>query len=296
MKIIAYSTNKILLQHCEFINEKFKTNILGNVRKGVLDYIKDVFRIKVIKNETLFVYNTSLANLLTSMISRPFGTKVIFHLHDPIPHSGILNPIIYLLNFMQVLVSDKICIFSEEIRKDVLNYYILKNSNIYILPHGTPFFKYRKSSINTEKLNIGFFGRNLPYKNVNEFLSLSEEFKNLKFHIVGKGYGGIIINNNTVLYDGFIDNDSYYSMMLEMDYLLLPYKQVSFSGVISDCINLEKGMIVSDIIYEKYRNENMLRINEVDFNRLKKVNINPKGFNSSWLGYSNDLSEIIEKL
>ncbi|MFY7670056.1 hypothetical protein ACOSP6_03105 [Tenacibaculum sp. MEBiC06402] len=297
MKIIAFTTNKILLHHCKLINEKFKEEILWNVKRSVKDYLKDIFRVKIIRKDILFIYNTSLANLLTSIISIPFGSKVIFHLHDPIPHSGILNPFIYIINFFQVLVSKKVCIFSEEIRKDILKYYIIKNNNIHVLTHGTPIFNYKKSPIPLDKLNIGFFGRNLPYKNLNQFLKIAKSNKNISFYIIGKGYDNVDLSENVKLFDDFIDNDLYYSMMLEMDYILLPYKQVSFSGIVSDCINLEKKMIVSDIIFRKYKNKNMSMLKSLNFNELpKQNNIGFENFKSSWENYSIGLKNIIELL
>lgn len=296
MKILAHTINKILLQHCLHISKQVKCDIIGNQKKFNIDYIKDVSKVKIIKNEVLFIYNTSLANFLTSFISSFFGSKVIFHLHDPIPHSGLLNPILYILNFLQILISDKVFLFSEELRKETLKAYLVKNKRIRILKHGSPDFKFNikvKNMLNKKKINIGFFGRNVAYKNVNYFIEQSIKYKDIDFHIVGEGYEGLNHKENVIIHNGFIDNDIYYSLMLVMDYISLPYKQVSFSGVISDCINLNKKMIVSNVIFQKYKDKNMIQIK--DFKDLKSLEIDKERtfeYEPDWKDYSNELLEI----
>jgi len=290
---IYYSINKVLLGHLKSINYDSELGSFGSIRKNNFDYIKDILKFKSHQNKFLFIYNTSPANLLTSIFSWLKGSKTIFHLHDPKPHSGLLNPVIYTIQFFQLFFSDHIILFHTQLIKTTHRYYpFFPKKKMLIFPHGEPKFKLIKIDLNNDNINFGFFGRNMPYKNVNEFVYLSNKFPANSFHIFGTGYSNLTnLNSNTRILDKFIDNDEYYSFMSKVDYVVLPYKDVSFSGIINDAISLQKKMIVSPYIMNKYSHPLMVLISEFVMPVKQELLIKP---NRGWESYSSKLNQLLK--
>ena len=101
----------------------------------------------------------------------------------------------------------------------------------------------------------------------------------------------INLNNNIRILDKFIDNDEYYSYMSKVDYVVLPYKDVSFSGVINDAISLQKKMIVSKFIMNKYSHPLMVLISEFVMPVKQESSTS---FNSGWEEYSSKLNQLLK--
>ena len=121
-----------------------------------------------LKSKNVLIYNTSFLNILILIILKIRFKKVIFHLHDPIPHSGILNPIVFIINYILVLLSDHVCVFSEKLKIQVQKFYF--NKNCHIVSHGSLRFNYKNKLSNEKRVIVGFFGRNMPYKNYQKFI------------------------------------------------------------------------------------------------------------------------------
>ena len=143
-----------------------------------------------------------------------------------------------------------------------------------------------------KKFNFGFFGRNMGYKNVNRFVQLSKKFPEAEFHILGSGYEKINNNlKNLKITNNYINNDLYYSAMRDMDYIVLPYTEISFSGVLSDCYALNKKMLVSKHVLEKYPSKQASLIG--DFVPKKQTLKNTKNmYNDGWKAYAYVLQKI----
>ena len=262
--ILSYSINKILLQHVEEINSDLNFALRVSIKKSNLDYIVDLFKVNfILERSTIFIYNISPANIVVSFFSKLFfNSKIIFHLHDPIPHSGMLNFFIFILQYVQVFLANTIFIYDNELKKDIKKYYFTKNKKIKILPHGKPVFQKENTSVNLSEINCGFFGRNMPYKNLDVYLEIVRKNPNVKFYIFGEGYDFVNIYQNLTILNRFIENNNYYSLMMDMDFIIIPYKDISFSGIISDSIALDKKIVVSDFVYCKYFNSNFIKIKD----------------------------------
>ena len=163
------------MSHVVEINNTCNSTIYGSVRKGAINFFSDLFRFRCFKNTTIFIYNISPTNLLSSIVSKLYSCKIIYHLHDPRPHSGALNPLIYLLQFIQITLADTILIYDEALINDTKRFYWTRNKSFHIVKHGLPNFSYVTSGISKDKTSYGFFGRNMPYKNVEKFINLSEK-------------------------------------------------------------------------------------------------------------------------
>lgn len=292
MTIISYSTNGALEIVIKSISKYIDCKIYGNVRKNLFQYFFDIFRIRLFKKKNIFIYNPSPANLICSLLSKILGSKIIYHLHDPRPHSGILNPILYFVQFFQVLIADIVITFDQTLVDDASRLYIKPLKYYRIFRHGKPTFNYSKSQIDGSQINIGFFGRNMPYKNLPAFLDFAKNNPSYKFYIYGSGYLENYFIPNLKVISGFIDSDTYYSAMLDMDYIFVPYKDLSFSGIIADSISLDKTILVSKQVSQKYTYNKMI---DISISGILKKNNNSKELSlDGWFNYANDLKQLIE--
>ena len=290
--ILSYTINKILLQQVQDINSNINFILFHTLKKSNKNYLLDVFKVSFLKKKTnIFIYNTSIANLIVSLHSKLFhSSKIYFHLHDPKPHSGFLNIFIYIIQFIQVSISDTILVFDNDLVDDVKKYYFNNKKRVIVLKHGSPFFIKINTDINFNKINCGFFGRNMPYKNLSKFLYLVNHYPKIDFHIIGTGYNFENKYTNLKIHNRFIENDEYYSFMVDMDYIITPYKDISFSGIISDSIALNKKIVVSEYVFNKYFNENFIKFNEFI---PEKIFHNKTELYSGWNEYSKNIKKII---
>lgn len=268
MKLVGSYINAILYKQ---MSQVFKFDDMYCHKKddsfGLL--INLFLKILKIKNEKVLIYNTSVINILIIFILKLNRNKVYFHLHDPIPHSGLFNPIIFVANWILVFFSDQIFVFSEKLQKQTKHCYS-ETKKIHLVSHGTNPFNYKKY-LNSKKVIIGFFGRNMPYKNYSKFVSFMNKHTDLEFLTVGLNYPKLE-NSNHELVEGVIDNDKYYSLMKDVDYLFFSHLEISFSGVLNDAIAFSKSIILDDELLFKNLNykKKYLSKNITNFN--KKIN------------------------
>ena len=202
-----------------------------------------------------------------------------------------MNPFLYLFNVFQLIVSHYVIVFDKALINDILKIYpFVSSKKFYVFEHGHPSFNYEKTYLNKNLINFGFFGRNMPYKNVANYVELSKKFKFCKFYIFGKGYESSYANIE--IEDGFIENNKYFSLMFDVDYVVLPYLDISFSGILSDAISLNKRMIVSKKILNTYRNKNMISIDDFQF-ASKETKLTNYYKSDGWNSYYNSLNNLI---
>lgn len=243
--LMGFWMNPVLKEHMIKAFPKNRSYLFEKKERGNIYFFKCFF---LFKDQIILIYNTSIINLLTILILKLRGNKVIFHLHDPIPHSGLFNPIIYLVNFLIVRLSSDVLVFSKKLKEQTKKYY-LKTPKI--VTHGMPEFNYKKTTFkDSKKIIIGFFGRNMPYKNYNRFLNFVSKNPEFQFITVGAGYPESEYKNLKV-YSGYINIADYYSLMLDTDYIFFSHSKISYSGVLSDCLSLKKRVIFDSDVFEE---------------------------------------------
>tara|TARA_B100000989_G_scaffold20176_1_gene13289 strand:+ start:9419 stop:10294 length:876 start_codon:yes stop_codon:yes gene_type:complete len=279
--------NQVLLKHLEFIfsqNEIPTISNKNNFKKGYL-VLKKSFSIK---KRNILIYNTSVFNTLLLIILRLNKNKIYFHLHDPIPHSGLLNPIIFITNFFLTLFSHEILVFSKKLKNQTSKIY--KKSTIHIMKHGMNSFVYNQKLPLNKKTYIGFFGRNMPYKNYNHFVEYVKKNPKYNFITVGKGFQNMQQKNH-LLISGYISDNDYYSYMTDVDYLYFSHSKISYSGVLSDAKFLNKMILVPNQIYRLINFENKLKQSSKKLKKIKRVY---KSQENNWFTYKKKLNNIIK--
>ena len=171
---------------------------------------------------------------------------------------------------------------------------ISKHSNIRVFPlpiikdfQKGAIAKLKKNSLDKDKVIFLFFGLIREYKGIDILLNAINQIDNMKlkktnFLIVGESYINInkykkILNEDrrkyVEWYNQFIPDKEVSSFFLKSDYIVLPYKKASQSGIIPMAYQFNKPVICSDVSGLKelinentgfvFKNENVNELKEI---------------------------------
>lgn len=208
----------------EIINLNWYESIYAqNNYKALKEYIRKILFLKKLKRNNI---------------------KIIWTVHNRIPHDGTY--VNYAKSLMKSLVknSDKIVIHCKEtikILKELSNSIDLEKK-IYYIPHPSYEGAYdeknidfrRELNIHNDELVFLFVGQIRPYKNIELIIKNAKQIKNnkVKFVIAGnpsnREYGDklkslIGDNENIITLFKYIDDDELVPLMKASDVVLLPY-------------------------------------------------------------------------
>lgn len=181
--------------------------------------------------------------------------RIIATLHDPHPHDVLKNPLHRWIDKQNKnaykYVSDVIILNNSDVQyvRDFVC------PNVHVIPHAS-FSSYVKDENNVRyiKNTIGFLGRIEPYKGldllVNAFEHLAGKYKLI---VAGSGkiddetYEKIKKNENIELINRYIKDDEFTGLIERMDFVVLPYKRASQSGVIPLVFAHGKTVIATNV-------------------------------------------------
>lgn len=181
--------------------------------------------------------------------------RIVATLHDPHPHDTSRNP---FANWVQEqnmraykYVNDIIILNNSDVQYVKENYC----PNVHVIPHASFSYYVKEIDSNFEiKNTIGFLGRIENYKGldmlVDAFLQLNNKYKLI---IAGSGkiddrtYEKIINNERIELINRYIMDDEFTGLINRMDFVVLPYKRASQSGVIPLAFAHGKPVVVTRV-------------------------------------------------
>lgn len=196
--------------------------------------------------------------------------KIVFTAHNVLPHdTGNKYKKIY--NKIYNLV-DGIIVHTNRSKEEIIDRFNISNNKIKVIPHGLLELNYDENNTNKiknkfyennnldDKIILGFIGSIRKNKGIellldiwkeNEFLNTNEEIVLL---IAGsckndqlKNRIEEISNYNNVITDiRFLPLDNFAAYMKVADVILLPYLNISQSGVLLSVLADEKPVLVSD--------------------------------------------------
>lgn len=156
-----------------------------------------------------------------------------------------------------------------------------------------------RNSISKENINVLFFG-NLTYEKGVDILvqaanSLDINVQNkIRIIIAGKNFDDTIVkckidNSNVTSIVRHINDDEMIFLYKNVDYIILPYRKTSQSGILEMAFYFKKPIIASNILYfkdmlEKYPSLGMLVNNDIESLKLLFESL-PK---NNYLQYFND--------
>ena len=149
---IGIGVNKILGAQMKQVFDG--SRVCYSEKKEFIQSIRALKYALLVKQKNVLIYNCSALNILIAVILKIRQKNILYHLHDPVPHSGFLNPVIIMINYILTFLANEILVFSSRLKQQVAKHY--PNQKIHILTHGANFFKYTKS-LKNNKITIGFF-------------------------------------------------------------------------------------------------------------------------------------------
>lgn len=248
----------------------FDNNIIINVSKLIWSFVKLLVFI-LFKRKSNFIYLSygCLFDIPFLLLSSIYGNRFIIDIHEIYDLADTpSNFIKKIFNLIFKKLIKKSIIHSEKNIKR-LNEIGYKGKIIFV-----PHFRYdekinSKNNINLkvkslfikDKINIVFFGHIRLSKGIDllyEYLNGISNIKildKLNFIIAGNDTDNLIakkkmifntdISNNILLRR--LDDDELEYIFIHADYLILPYKEISQSGIIEMAIKYKKPMLLSDI-------------------------------------------------
>lgn len=188
--------------------------------------------------------------------------------HDVKPHPGWENKVVFrLIRSWFMKKSKKIFVHGDILKKVMIQEFSIPQSNVYSIPMGehnvSPFRKYIKEDI-IEENSILFFGW-IEFRKGLEYLIkaepiISKEIPNTKIIIAGKTgtnksdgeyfkkcQGLIVNNNNFEIHNSHISWKFGAELFQRASIVVLPYVEVSQSGVISTAYGFKKPVVVTNV-------------------------------------------------
>ncbi len=240
-------------------------------KKGVLKFIS-YFKSQLILLYSILKYNPEVVHfqwlkvpvvdfiLLCLIKTLKKNTKVIFTAHNVLPHNSEESfKNIYGKIYRKV---DKIIVHDKTTKFELLKLFSISENKVKVIPHGLLNIAGIDEEIKIEKpiLTFAMLGYLSKYKGVDMLIDAW----------MGSDY---LLNNNSVelviagtpkkevledlkkiadvpnirLLDKYLDSDDFNDLLLKSDVLVLPYKEISQSGVLLSGLKYKKTFIVSNV-------------------------------------------------
>ena len=181
--------------------------------------------------------------------------RIIATLHDPHPHDVSKNPFAKWISKQNKkaykYVNDVVILNNTDVQ------YVRENfcPHVHVIPHAS-FSSYVKefSNDNGIKNTIGFLGRIEPYKGLDLLVEAFEQLNDkYKLIVAGSGkideatYDKVRKNDRIELINRYIEDDEFTGLIEKMDFVVLPYKRASQSGVIPLVFAHGKTVVATDV-------------------------------------------------
>ena len=183
--------------------------------------------------------------------------SIATHIHDPVPHPGPVMPAILLSQHLQVRAADRVVVYGEQLKKQVLGKYRVPERKVIVIKHGASRPPRNEPPDAAEPRWFSFLGRIEPYKGLDVFLDAAIRVRRTnptaEFFVGGVGElrryrsafdelgGAVSIANREV------SNEETDRVMRRSWAVVLPYKSATQSGVIPVAYWNGAPVIASDV-------------------------------------------------
>jgi len=264
--IISEGLTNIAAWENEFQNSRVNFNIVKAYSHSKLSVMVQFFNfarkckiVKLIKDfrpDVLYVpFGLLWARFIYTMI--PSNVKIVSTIHDVTSHDGFNfgEEISKLLTLGSNRYVDGWVILNKKDKTIVEGKY---RKPVTVIPHASFGYYFKENNENAkQRLNqrIGFFGRIEPYKGLDLLVEAFEQSKtpNLELLIAGSGsipselQERIKCNKRIELINRYIKDEEFQPLLGKVDFVVLPYKRASQSGVIPMCFACGKTVIATNV-------------------------------------------------
>lgn len=301
---INKSDNKILKS-----TEKSGMSFCG-VLKIPICLIKTIFLIKQNNPDIVHFLHKHIWNYPIIYFCKIFfkNIKIVHSIHDPIGHEGDrVQSGVRLYNRKIIKLVDGVIVHSKNAYNQLMNNYMVNCRVKIVYFSNTELLPFREKELTKELL---FFGRINKYKGCDMLPKLSDELlkmdSDIQIKVVGKASDdleeeliGKINKCKNIKWDNrFFDNSEIDSIFESVSLVLIMYKHISQSGVISDACNHSTPVIAFDIDgIREFVNENTAcLVNAFDIKEYAYGIVELLNNKETWRKMCKDAYEMGEKM
>lgn len=199
--------------------------------------------------------------------TKKLGIKVVFTAHNILPHeSGDKYAGIYEKIYALV---DIVIVHSEKTKNELIQKYDLPQQKIRVVPHGilnftevdvlkvqTHITNFKETYKIEDQVTFAVLGAISAYKGVDIVVdswksALISNNTNMKLIVAGSGRFDKLEDlkdiDNAIVINRFLETEEFMALLKIADYVLLPYRKISQSGVLLTALQEKKRVIVSDV-------------------------------------------------
>jgi glycosyltransferase involved in cell wall biosynthesis len=180
-------------------------------------------------------------------------SRLVYTAHNIMPHdSGKKYLFLYYIIYH---LFDGIIVHEKRAKKEIEKLFNLQNKNIMVIPHGLLNLNCNKKYIYKDKIVFSLIGRISKYKGIDILLEAwtknGELLNDNSIRLIIAGEGEILLdkkyfNKNIVVLNRYILDDEIQEIIKQTDVGILPYRQISQSGVLLSFLAEHKPVIVSN--------------------------------------------------
>lgn len=217
--------------------------------------------IKLIGVKTIVFDNAHISNMFFAILCRIMNIRLIFTIHDALPHPGKKFFMTNLYNKFAYFVASKIIVFS--------NLYD-HPKHIYTRLAGFKWLDIKKENSN-KKMNVLFFGRLESYKGLNFIPDIYKATKKIipecKFTVAGSGdipdSISILESEHFKIINKYLLDDEVRELFQESFCSILPYESATQSGVSILSYSMNCPVVAFDVgAIGQYINDNSSKLIE----------------------------------
>lgn len=210
-----------------------------------------IMRIKKEKFDIIYFESLHVWNL-PIMLFKNKKTKIFHVIHEVIPHEGDKQvKLIHLMNTVICKFADIIVLHNHKYIDSLMKIYHVDRNRIREIDCWRRYPGYTQPTYSKQFL---FFGRMNHYKGVDYLLNIVKKCPTLNFSIVGNAdiESAKIISQlkkcpNVTITNGYVNDDEMRSAFINADWLILPYKSASQSGVIIDAYKYSRPVVAFNV-------------------------------------------------
>ncbi len=212
-------------------------------------------------------FKVAIYDYLILLRIKKMGVKIVYTAHNVVQHYGLDR---YTRMYHKIYkIVDVIIVHSEKTKDELIEKYHIPEKKIKVVPHGILSFDHVDSSKIREYIEN--FRRHYDIGNQIVFAMLGEinfykgvdividawksprlvDNDNVKLIFAGKGKYNRLKEldtiKNTIVINRFLETEEFMALLKIADFILLPYRQISQSGVLLTTLHEKKRVIVSDV-------------------------------------------------
>lgn len=201
--------------------------------------------------DVIFFENLHTWNLAIMLLCHTH-TKIYQMIHDLIPHDGDKNiQGVKLMNSLVCKLADKIVLCNKKYINEATKIYKLPKERVKFVDMWRRFPQYTEPKYTKSVL---FFGRINPYKGAENLIEIVKKCPQVQFKIVGRiddhmkeTIELLKQQKNVMVNSGYVTDEEMRDAFTGSDWIILPYKSATQSGVIIDAYRYSRPVIAFDV-------------------------------------------------